>query len=49
LENQQGIVWVVGRRLSEAVKMVPSTRRIIEMEARPLGTKNRTRRSKKAL
>lgn len=33
LVNRRGIVWVAGRRLSEAVKLTPATRRIVELRA----------------
>ncbi|MBI4396470.1 MAG: tRNA lysidine(34) synthetase TilS [Elusimicrobia bacterium] len=33
LEDRRGIVWVVGHRLSDRVKLTPSTRRILEIAA----------------
>jgi tRNA(Ile)-lysidine synthase len=35
LARAGAIVWVVGRRLADAVKLTPATRRIVEIQARP--------------
>ncbi|HRY29939.1 MAG TPA: tRNA lysidine(34) synthetase TilS [Elusimicrobiota bacterium] len=34
LENSNGIVWVVGHRIADAVKLTPRTRRLLKLEAR---------------
>ncbi|MGQ0643904.1 MAG: tRNA lysidine(34) synthetase TilS [Elusimicrobiota bacterium] len=44
LEDRGGIVWVVGKRLADRVKITPSTRRVVELSARPAGTFRRRSR-----
>jgi tRNA(Ile)-lysidine synthase len=35
VEGRRGIVWVVGRRIADPVKITPRTRRIVELSADP--------------